>query len=104
MKTLKEYNLKLNEKEDSEPPFMLILKRKAIRLFPNNQKVALYYNEKLNRFFSIPYNSDMSMSEEVNLLSMVVENLNDNNREKFIELVEEDYDSAITFAKEMKQK
>jgi len=38
----------------NDPPFVLILKRKAIRLYPN-AKVALYYNSKINKYFSVPY-------------------------------------------------
>jgi hypothetical protein len=50
----------LNEqKSDSvkDPPFVLMLKRKAIRLYPNNTRIALYYNQKLNKYFSVPYGS-----------------------------------------------
>jgi len=39
----------------SMPPNILILQRKTIRQFPNNVMVALYYNEKLGQYFSIPY-------------------------------------------------
>lgn len=48
----------LNEqrsKRMKDPPFVLMLKRKAIRLYPNNTKIALYYNQKLDRHFSVPY-------------------------------------------------
>lgn len=38
-----------------DPPFVLVLKRKAIRLYPNKTKVALYYNQKINKYFSVPY-------------------------------------------------
>lgn len=41
----------------SDPPVMLLLKRKAIRIFNNNEKVALYGNEKLGIQVSIPYRS-----------------------------------------------
>ncbi len=41
-----------------EPPFVLVLKRKAFRLYPNNLRVALYYNDKLDKYFSVPYISD----------------------------------------------
>jgi hypothetical protein len=40
---------------DEDPPFVLMLKRKAIRLYPNKTKIALYYNQKLNKYFSVPY-------------------------------------------------
>jgi hypothetical protein len=48
---LSEVTLDLN----NDPPFVLVLKRKSIRLYPNNTKIALYYNQKLDKYFSIPY-------------------------------------------------
>jgi hypothetical protein len=38
-----------------DPPAVLVLKRKSIRMFPNNTRIALYYNDKLKKVFSIPY-------------------------------------------------
>lgn len=38
-----------------DPPAVLVLKRKAIRVFPNNTRIALYYNDKLKKIFSVPY-------------------------------------------------
>ena len=49
-------SLEENKKDlDEDPPFVLMLKRKAIRLYPNKTKIALYYNQKLNKYFSVPY-------------------------------------------------
>lgn len=45
---------------DKDPPFVLVLNRKAIRLYPNDIKVAIYYNKKLDRYFSIPYGSGVN--------------------------------------------
>ena len=45
---------------DFLPP-VLILKRKSIRLFPNNVRVAIYHNDKLNRSFALPM-TDLSVS------------------------------------------
>jgi hypothetical protein len=36
-------------------PFILVLKRKAIRQYPDGTKIALYQNEKLGKYFSVPY-------------------------------------------------
>ena len=44
----------INE-DTSNPPFVLLLKRKAIRLYPDGAKVALYYNDKIDKYFSLPY-------------------------------------------------
>jgi len=40
---------------EPDPPYVLILQRKAIRLYPNEVRVALYYNKQLNKYFSVPY-------------------------------------------------
>lgn len=75
MKTLKELR-SLNEKEDHnfpmDPPAVLVMKRKSIRLFPNNQRVALYYVDKINKYVTVPYtamqwSSTGSMDEEVDV-------------------------------------
>lgn len=44
----------------SMPPNILILRRKTVRQFPNHTMVALYYNDKLDQYFSIPYGGDVS--------------------------------------------
>jgi len=41
----------------SMPPNILILRRKTVRQFPGGLMVALYFNDKLNQYFSIPYGS-----------------------------------------------
>jgi len=43
-----------------DPPVILVLKRKAIRLYPDKTRIALYHNDKLNKYFSVPYTSDDS--------------------------------------------
>ena len=40
---------------DNEAPQILILKRKAIRIFPDNAKVALYYAQGIDKYISIPF-------------------------------------------------
>jgi len=63
-----------------DPPNVLVLKRKAIRLYPDDTKIALYYNDKLKKYFSIPYSNDKSVdavtqSEEVELEEAVMDTL-----------------------------
>jgi hypothetical protein len=62
-----------------DPPFVLVLKRKAIRLFPNKVKMALYYNQKLDKYFSIPYGPNVSstplQAEETQLEEAVMDQL-----------------------------
>ena len=55
-----------------DPPAVLVLRRKNIRSFSNDTYIALYYNDKLNKYFSIPYstNSDINspiQAEEVEI-------------------------------------
>lgn len=38
-------------------PQVLILKRKSIRVFPDGQRVALYWSDKLKTYISVPYSS-----------------------------------------------
>ena len=38
-----------------DPPAVLVMRRKAIRLYPHNQRVALYHIDKLNKYVTIPY-------------------------------------------------
>jgi hypothetical protein len=43
-----------------DPPFVLMLKRKAIRLYPDKTKVAMYYNKQLDRYFTVPYGPNIN--------------------------------------------
>jgi hypothetical protein len=63
----------------NDPPFMLLLRRKAIRLYPDKTKVALYYNNKLDRYFSLPYGPGVIgqplQAEEVEINEAVMDQL-----------------------------
>jgi hypothetical protein len=43
-----------SKSSSDDPPVVLMLKRKAIRIYPDKTKVALYYNSKLNKNFTVP--------------------------------------------------
>lgn len=63
-----------------DPPVTLLLKRKAIRLYPDETKIALYYNERLKKYFSVPYSNEKHIeasiqSEEVELEEAVMDTL-----------------------------
>ena len=70
-------------KEDSQdnlkdPPFVLLLKRKAIRVYPDRTKVALYHNKQLDKYFSVPYGPGIEgyvQAEEVELEEAVMDQL-----------------------------
>ena len=58
--------------EDKDPPLVLVIKRKAIRVYPDGTRIALYFNERLKKYFSVPYQYGSGMdapiqSEEVEL-------------------------------------
>jgi hypothetical protein len=44
-----------NKSKLPDPPMVVLLKRKAIRYFPNGQRVALYHNDQLKLDVSVPY-------------------------------------------------
>lgn len=54
----------VNESKDlaDDPPVMLLLKRKSIRLYPNKTKVALYYNGKIDKYFTLTYGPGIDTS------------------------------------------
>ena len=64
-----------------DPPFVLVLKRKAVRLYPDKTKIALYYNKQINKYFSIPYgnnvDSPVQAEEVVESLDVIEESVMD---------------------------
>lgn len=42
-------------KDEQNPPVMMVLRRQAIRIFPDGRRVALYTNKQLGLTFTIPY-------------------------------------------------
>ena len=61
---------KENHHEPMDPPNVLIMRRVSVRQYPNNQRVALYYVNKINKYVTVPYtamqwSSTGSMDEEV---------------------------------------
>jgi hypothetical protein len=47
----------ISEERQGDPPMMIVLKRRGVRIFPDGKRVALYVNEKLGLTFTIPYKS-----------------------------------------------
>ena len=73
---IKEEAIQLDE--GKEPPFVLVLKRKAIRVYPDGTKIALYYNDKLKRIFTVSYdtldnNTIQAQQEEVEQVEEAVD-------------------------------
>lgn len=59
---VKEETEVVQEQMSGDLPFVLVLKRKAFRLYPNGMKVALYYNDKLGKYFSVPYTTEKDVN------------------------------------------
>ena len=45
----------VTDAKQKDLPNIIILKRKAIRVYPDNQKVGLYYSQALDKYVSIPF-------------------------------------------------
>jgi hypothetical protein len=62
--------------ETIDPPMMLILKRKGVRLFPDGKRAALYVNDKTGLTFMLPYDANglvqsiSGVQEEIELVSL----------------------------------
>ena len=54
----------------NDVPFILVLKRRAIRQYPDGTKVALYFNDKLGKYFSVPYADDKSLDASIQAESL----------------------------------
>ena len=55
--TLKQFMSEANKPSSKtmDPPAVLIMKRKSVRQFPDGQRVALYYVDKLDKYVTVPY-------------------------------------------------
>jgi hypothetical protein len=63
---------------DNDPPFVLVLKRRAIRMYPDKTKVALYYSKTLDKYFSVPYGGPVGavvQAEETQIDEAVMDQL-----------------------------
>ena len=50
-----EFNLDETKETRSDPPTILIMRRKWIRQYPNQQRVAIYLVDKINKYITVPY-------------------------------------------------
>jgi hypothetical protein len=66
-----------------DPPAVLVIRRRAVRLYPDGTRVALYFSDKLKRYFTVPYatsNSEVSaiqaesFIDELRAMSNLTEN------------------------------
>lgn len=62
-----------------DPPMVMVLKRKGIRIFPDGKRVALYSNDQLGLTFTIPYVGGQVGNQ--NVMSGVQEDVEDYGEE-----------------------
>jgi hypothetical protein len=82
---------------DKDIPTVLILKRKAIRVYPDNQKVALYYSQALDKYVTIPFSDIQTSINEAK-----VKTPEEKAREKEEKERQEIIDKHSTFSKSLK--
>lgn len=100
----------IQEQATEQPPYILVLKRQNVRQFPGNMMVALYYNEKLNKHFSVPYGKGMDASiqaeetitelteqELVSYFLNTFSRLTEENKQKMLDMINTDYDKIKEF-------
>ena len=57
---------------------MLLLRRKAIRMYPDGTRIALYYNKQFDKHFTVPYGPAINapiQAEEVQIEEAVMDTL-----------------------------
>ena len=67
--------------EKVNPPFVLVLKRKAIRYYPEGITNVMYYSDRLNRYFSVPYSAETPMNNPIQAEEVVQEGIEDEPHE-----------------------
>ena len=85
-----------------DPPVVLVIKRKAVRLYPDGTRIALYWSDKLKRVFSVPYGmpmdapiqaeefvKELAESEELLLNDGNVLSLNEETKQQIINTYEQ---------------
>jgi hypothetical protein len=84
-----------------DPPVVLVIKRKAVRLYPDGTRVALYWSDKLKKYFSVPYGPALDstiqaeeyvreflQSDEIALNDGNNVSLNEETKEMFVDVYE----------------
>lgn len=62
----------------NDPPAMLLLRRKAIRMYPDGTRIALYYNKQFDKHFTVPYGPAINapiQAEETQIEEAVMDTL-----------------------------
>jgi len=98
-----EENLKENleiieEQMKNDPPFVLVLKRKAIRMYPNNTRIALYYNDKLKKYFTIPYSTEKDVDGPIQAQNEEYDSLEESVMDRLHSIVQNKQVKSVKFA------
>jgi hypothetical protein len=70
-----------------DPPAVLIMRRKSVRQFPNGQRVALYYVDKINKYVTVPY-EDMQWSANEETVFDKVKQVNESKKSIVVEHID----------------
>jgi hypothetical protein len=101
VENFKEEIEQLDENLRFVPPPVLVLRRKEIRMFSNETRIALYYNDKIKKYFTVPYSVDRNLdsviqAEETQIEESVMDHLHN--------IVSEKQAKSIKFANGQSQK
>lgn len=74
------YEGKTGRDHELDPPAVLIMRRKSVRQFPNGQRVALYYVDKINKYVTVPYEDMQWSTSEETVLDKVTQVFESKNK------------------------
>jgi hypothetical protein len=75
---------KTSQTRELDPPAVLIMRRKSVRQFPNGQRVALYYVDKINKYVTVPY-EDMQWSASEETVFDKIKQVNEDKKSIVVE-------------------
>jgi hypothetical protein len=75
---------KTSQARELDPPAVLIMRRKSVRQFPNGQRVALYYVDKINKYVTVPY-EDMQWSANEETVFDKIKQVNEDRKTIVVE-------------------
>lgn len=78
---------KTSQTRELDPPAVLIMRRKSVRQFPNGQRVALYYVDKINKYVTVPY-EDMQWSATEETVFDKVKQVNESKQNLVVEHID----------------
>lgn len=81
-------------KDENNPPVMIVMQRKGIRIFPDGRKVAMYQNKQLGLVITIPYAGTGNSAAEI------IPGVNVQTEETEIEEIMESLDQVSKYAQQ----